>query len=69
MPKNYEYCVLIGNDGKYYAVFKNAYEAEMSDHAFADCPLACFDGYDNAYELTDVWWHRSGRTKAGNSIG
>jgi len=68
IAKTYEYQIKIGNDGKHYAVFKDAYEAECSDHAFHGCALHCFDGYDNAYELTADWWHRSGRTKAGNNI-
>jgi hypothetical protein len=64
-----EYQIKIGNNGKHYAVFKDSMAAEDAQKSFADCVISCFDGYDNAYELNSDWWHRSGRTKAGNSIG
>jgi hypothetical protein len=66
MPK---YQIKRGEDGKHYAVFQDNLDAEDASAHFDGCRITCFDGYDNAYELTSDWWHRSGRTKAGNSIG
>ena len=62
------YKIKIGLDGNHYAVFNDSADAEISAPYFKDCRLACFDGYDNAYELSSSWWHRSGRTKAGNNV-
>ncbi len=63
-----QYQIKIGLDGKHYAVFHDNLDAEDAAPHFVGCRLSCFDGYDNAYELTSAWWHASGRTKAGNSI-
>lgn len=38
-----------------YAVFKNEYEAAKFQVHFKDCPIACFDGYDNAYRISSAW--------------
>ncbi len=66
MPK---YQIKIGEDGKHYAVFQDNLDADDAAQYFVGCTLSCFDGYCNAYELNSDWWHRSGRTKAGNCIG
>lgn len=59
MNNKIEYRIITDNNGKYYAVFKNAHEAEISEHAFHGCRLACCDDLDNAYELTSDWWCRN----------
>lgn len=42
-------------DKQYYAVFKNNYEAARHGGNFKDCPIACFNGYDNAYRISSKW--------------
>ncbi len=64
-----QYKIQVGLDGKHYAVFANGCDAEDAAWAFEGCLIACFGQYENAYQLTSDWWHRSGRTKAGNNIG
>lgn len=51
-----KYAIRTGRDGKHYAVFENSYQTSLSAYAFRGCSIACFGGYENAYELTPDWW-------------
>ena len=52
------YTVEAGNDGHMYAVFCDSTQLEtaQAEGHFADRPIACFDQYENAIQLTDEPW-------------
>lgn len=41
-----------GHNGKWYAVFRDCNDAEDARFAFEGCRVSCFDGYDNAYQVS-----------------
>lgn len=52
MTEKRNFKIHVGLDGNLYAVFASETEAYEHRHAFAGYPTACFDGYENAYQLT-----------------
>lgn len=41
-----------GLNGKWYAVFRDCVDAEDASFAFEGCLIVCFDGYENAYQVS-----------------